>query len=302
MTGSAPDCTTPLRATTAGRARTAAAPRGWWRTHRMLLLRRASQLAILALFLAGPWAGVQIVAGSLSSSRVLDTLPLSDPFVLAQTLAAAHWPQASALIGAAIVIAFYALVGGRVYCAWVCPVNAVTDLAAWLRRRLGITSGRAPRPALRYWLAAAVLVASALTGAAVWEWVNPVSIVHRALVFGSALTGSALFVAAAVFVFDLVVAPRGWCGHVCPVGATYALIGRYSLVRVSASHSSRCDDCAECYAVCPEPQIIAGPLKAKNGAGPVIVDAACTNCGRCIDVCRTDVFRFTHRFDNRRLR
>jgi ferredoxin-type protein NapH len=32
---------------------------------------------------------------------------------------------------------------------------------------------------------------------------------------------------------------------------------------------------------------------------PVIVAGACTNCGRCIDVCGNDVFRFTVRFDRR---
>jgi nitrate reductase cytochrome c-type subunit len=44
---------------------------------------------------------------------------------------------------------------------------------------------------------------------------------------------------AAVFLFDLLVAPRGWCGHVCPVGAAYALIGSKSLLRVSARHASQ---------------------------------------------------------------
>ena len=203
----------------------------------------------------------------------------------------------SALIGAAIVIAFYALVGGRVFCSWVCPVNVVTDTAAWLRRRLKITSGRAPRGGLRYWLAGAVLLASAASGLTVWESVNPVSMTQRALIFGGSLAWGAT---AAVFLFDLLVAPRGWCGHVCPVGAAYALIGSKPLLRVAATHSSRCNDCADCYAVCPEPQVIVLPLKGKQGHGPVITDRECTNCGRCIDVCGPDVFRFTHRFDTKR--
>jgi ferredoxin-type protein NapH len=176
-------------------------------------------------------------------------------------------------------------------------VNPVTDAAAWLRRRLRISSGRAPSPALRQWLAIAVLAACALSGVAVWEWVNPVSLTQRALIFGG---GVAFAGVAAVFVFDLLVAPRGWCGHLCPMGAAYSVIGAKSLLRVSAAHSSRCDDCAACYAVCPEPQVIPAALKAKDGSGPVITDRQCTNCARCIDVCPTDVFRFTHRFDPRR--
>jgi ferredoxin-type protein NapH len=277
--------------------REAVRAKGWLLAHRFLLLRRLSQLAVFALFLLGPLAGVWIVKGNLSSSVTLGVLPLTDPFVLAQSLAARHAPEMAALTGVAIVIAFYALVGGRVFCSWVCPVNVVTDAASWLRRRLRITSGRAPRGTLRYWLLGAVLLASAITGQAVWESVNPVSMTQRALIFGGTVAWAAT---AAVFLFDLLVAPRGWCGHLCPVGAAYALIGSKSPLRVAAAHSSRCNDCADCYAVCPEPQVIVIPLKGKDGASPVITDRECTNCGRCIDVCGPAVFRFTHRFDTRR--
>ena len=271
--------------------------KGWWRAHQYLVLRRISQLLVFGLFLLGPWAGIWLVKGNLSASLTLGTVPLTDPFALAQVLATRHWPELSALLGAAIVIAFYAVMGGRVFCSWVCPINAVTDSASWLRRRLKITTGRAPRE-LRYWLIPAILVACAVSGVTVWEWVNPVSLTQRALIFGGSM---ALGAALAVFLYDLFVAPRGWCGHLCPVGATYALIGSKSLVRVSAQASSRCNDCADCYAVCPEPQVIPIALKGKNGASPVIADSDCTNCGRCIDVCGPDVFTYTHRFDHKRV-
>ena len=35
------------------------------------------------------------------------------------------------------------------------------------------------------------------------------------------------------------------------------------------------------------------------GTSPIIVAGACTNCGRCVDVCRKDAFPFTLRFDRR---
>jgi ferredoxin-type protein NapH len=271
--------------------------KGWWRAHQYLVLRRISQLLIFGLFLLGPWAGIWLVKGNLSASLTLGTVPLTDPLVLAQVLATRHWPELSALLGAAIVVVFYAVMGGRVFCSWVCPINAVTDSASWLRRRLKITTGRTPRE-LRYWLIPAILVACAVSGVTVWEWVNPVSLTQRALIFGGSM---ALGAALAVFLYDLFVAPRGWCGHLCPMGAAYALIGSKSLVRVSAQASSRCNDCADCYAVCPEPQVIPIALKGKNGASPVIANSDCTNCGRCIDVCGPDVFTYTHRFDHKRV-
>ena len=68
--------------------REAIAAKGWLSAHKWLLLRRASQLGLLLLFALGPWLGVWIVKGTLTSSLTLDTLPLTDPFFLLQSLAA----------------------------------------------------------------------------------------------------------------------------------------------------------------------------------------------------------------------
>jgi len=264
---------------------------------RWLVLRRTSQIGLLALFLTGPLFGVWIVKGTLAQSLTLDILPLSDPYILLQSAAAGHWPGQDALIGGAIVLAFYLLVGGRAYCSWVCPVNPVTDAAAWLRRKLGFKKGWTPKRQTRRWIMAAVIAASFASGALAWELVNPVTAFHRALVFGA---GFGWALVALIFVFDLFVAHHGWCGHLCPVGAFYGLIGEASVLRVSAFKRSACDDCMDCYAVCPEPHVLAPALRGeKDGLGPLIMAGDCTNCGRCIDVCSEDVFRFTHRFDQK---
>lgn len=272
----------------------AAALKGWFGAHKWLLLRRLSQFAILALFLAGPWFGLWLVKGNLSSSRTLDVLPLTDPYLIAQSLAAGFLPYREALLGAGIVLAFYLLVGGRVYCAWVCPVNIVTDAAAWLRRRIGLKGARRPSADTRYWLLGFTLVAALVTGSLAWEWVNPVSMLHRGLVFGFGLSWA---IVAAVFLYDLLLAPRGWCSHLCPMGAFYSLLGTFAMVRVSAAKRNACDDCMDCFAVCPEPQVLRPALKAIGQSHPLILDRSCTTCGRCVDVCGKDIFRITTRFD-----
>lgn len=264
------------------------------RAHRWLLLRRLSQFAILALFLAGPWFGVWIVKGNLNFSYTLDTLPLTDPYVLLQSALAGHLPADRALIGVGIVVAFYLLVGGRSYCAWVCPVNPVTDLAAWLRGRLGIKGGAHVSRSARFWILGATLVVALASGSVAWELVNPMSMLHRGLFFGFGLGWTIVL---AVFLFDLLVMNRGWCGRLCPVGAAYSLLGHVRLLRVAAVRRDRCDDCNDCFVVCPEPSVIHAPLKGgARGVGPTIASAQCTNCGRCIDVCSEDVFAFGSRF------
>jgi ferredoxin-type protein NapH len=264
--------------------------KGWWRAHRWLLARRISQFGILLLFLLGPWFGVWLVKGNLSSSLFLDVLPLTDPYLALQILFAGHGLEMAAISGALIVLVFYLLVGGRVYCSWVCPMNLVTDAAHWLRERMGIRgSSRISRHA-RYWLLAMTLVLAAGTGVLAWESLNPVSILHRGLIFGMGIGWSLV---AGVFMLDLFVGRRAWCGHLCPVGAFYSLLGTVAPLRVRADQRARCDDCMDCYAVCPEPQVIRPALKGEGaGIGPVILSGNCTNCGRCIDVCAQEVFSF----------
>ncbi|WP_404300813.1 quinol dehydrogenase ferredoxin subunit NapH [Alicycliphilus denitrificans] len=275
-------------------ARDAIDAKGWWGAHRWLVLRRLVQFAVLALFLVGPWFGWWIVKGNLNYSLTLGTLPLADPLVMLQSLLARHVPERNALIGVAIVLAFYLLVGGRVYCAWVCPVNIVTDAASALRRKLDIRGGGDMPRQTRYWILALILVLAATTGGIVWELVNPVSLLPRGLIFGM---GAGWLVIGGIFLFDLFVMKRGWCGHLCPVGAFYGLLGRVRLVRVSAHRREDCNDCLDCFTACPEQHVIRLPLKgASKGVGPMILDSDCTSCGRCIDVCAKDVFTFMPRF------
>ncbi|OFV90658.1 MAG: quinol dehydrogenase ferredoxin subunit NapH [Acidobacteria bacterium RIFCSPLOWO2_12_FULL_67_14b] len=271
--------------------------KGWFAAHQWLLARRATQFAVLALFLAGPWLGYWIVKGNLNYSLTLGVLPLADPYVLAQSLVAGHTPERNALVGAAVILIAYFLVGGRTYCAWVCPVNVVTDAAHWLRARLGVPGSARISRSTRYWILAMTLALALITGSISWELVNPVSMLHRGIIFG---IGAGWIIIVAVFLLDLFVAGRAWCGRLCPVGAFYSAVGRFSPLRIVAVRREQCNDCADCYAVCPEPLVVKPALKgAADGIGPVILSPHCTNCGRCIDVCSRDVFAFGARFSNR---
>lgn len=272
--------------------------KGWVGAHKWLLLRRFSQLSILALFILSPWLAksmeIWLIKGNLASSLTLDIIPLTDPYVLLQSIAAGQWPISTGFIGALIVAAFYFMIGGRVYCSWVCPINIVTDTAAWLRGKLKLKGGVTMKRNTRFWILAFTLILSFVTGTLAWELINPVSIVFRGLVFGAGLVWGMIL---AIFLLDFAVSRRAWCGHLCPVGAFYSLLGKKSLVRVDAYQREKCDDCMDCFIVCPEQQIIKQPLKgADKGISSIITSSQCTNCGRCIDVCAEDVFKFKIRF------
>ncbi|MDW1737307.1 quinol dehydrogenase ferredoxin subunit NapH [Vibrio sp. Vb2354] len=260
---------------------------GWWRAHRFLILRRLCQFTIIALFMAGPTLG--ILTGNLSSSMLLDTVPLSDPLIVLQALATGHVPEFNALLGVVIVVVFYVILAPRAFCAWVCPLNIVTDLAAWLRRKLNIKASYRWSPVIRYWLIPVLMLGSALSGAILWTWLDPVAALHRGLVFGM---GAGWVLIALVFVLDLLLVEHGWCGHLCPLGATYGVIGRKSLLRVTAVRREDCTKCMDCFYVCPEPEVLRQPLKEGDRR---VMDQNCISCGRCLDVCPEHVFEFKNR-------
>ncbi|CAM2994266.1 quinol dehydrogenase ferredoxin subunit NapH [Vibrio diazotrophicus] len=261
---------------------------GWWKAHRFLILRRISQFSIIALFMAGPTWGV--FRGNLSSSTLFDVVPFTDPLLLLQTITAGHLPEFTAILGALIVVALYAVIATRAFCAWVCPLNIVTDLAAWLRRKLNLKASYSWPKSLRYWLIPVLLIGSAISGSALWVWIDPVSALHRGLIFGM---GAGWMLIVLVFLLDLLLVEHGWCGHLCPLGATYGIIGKQSIMRVTATDRNACTKCMDCFNVCPEPQVLREPLKDGDIR---VMDQDCISCGRCIDVCSEKVFEFKTRY------
>lgn len=270
---------------------------GWWRAYRFLIFRRVSQLSILMMFLSGPFWGVWILKGNYSASLLFDTIPLTDPLITAESLATGYFPEWKTVLGAIIIIALYGLLASKVFCGWVCPVNMVTDFAAWLRRKLGIRqSAKMPR-SLRYSILVMILVGSAISGTLLWEWINPVAAFGRIFVYG---TGATLWLILAIFLFDLLIVEHGWCGHLCPIGAMYGVIGSKSVVRVGVVSRAKCDRCMDCFHVCPEQQVLRLPLNGKPEDSLLVLSKDCISCGRCIDVCAESVFSFTTRFERER--
>lgn len=265
----------------------AVAAKGWFRAHKWWLLRRASQITAMAVFMAGPYLGIWIMRGNFASSELLGVVPFADPYIFMQSLVAGFAPAGVAVLGAGLITLFYLAVGGRAYCGWICPINIVTDTAHWLRVKLGITRDRKLDRRTRWWVLGGTFVASIVTGTIAWEFVNPISILQRGLIFG---LGAGWVIVLAVFLLDLLVTRRGWCSHLCPVGAFYGIIGRASVTRVAATRRQDCSNCGACFNVCTEPHVIVPALKGKGNDTHLILSGDCVNCGSCIDACPVDVF------------
>jgi len=254
-----------------------------WNNYRYLFFRRTTQIGLLFLYFGANAWGWTALMGNLSSSSILGIIPLSDPYAVLQMLAAGAVLAVDLVVGALIITIFYFVVGGRAFCSWVCPINLVTDAAAFLRRKIKVDDFAKKQPAtrnLRYWVLALSLIISFAMGVAAFEFISPISMLHRGIIFGMGFGWAAVLI---IFNFDLLVLKNGWCGHICPLGGFYSLVGKYSLVRVHHTQEN-CTLCMKCKVVCPEQQVL---YMIGKETMPVL-SGECTNCARCIEVCDDD--------------
>jgi ferredoxin-type protein NapH len=199
------------------------------------------------------------------------------------------------LIGALLILFFYAVIGGRLFCGWVCPLNIVTDTANWLRKIFGLDSvvkSLKLRRDTRFWTVAMSLILSFLLGVAAFEWISPIGVLHRGIVFGFGLGWTYIV---AVFLFDLFALKNGFCGHICPLGGVYSLVGRYGFLRVGYDRK-KCAECMKCLDICPESQV----LHMVGRESRAVLSGECLNCGRCIEVCDYDAIEFRNIYSKKR--
>ena len=260
--------------------------------NRYLILRRITQFLILFLYFTANYWGWKILEGNLSFSKLFETIPLTDPYAFLQMLFAGAVISSDLIIGVLIVLFFYGIIGGRAYCSWVCPVNLITDLAAWVRRKThhekdNLVSAMKIKK-FRYAFLVVMLIFSAIIGAAAYEFINPIGFFTRGVAFTLGFAWVWLLV---IFIFDAFVLKNGWCGHICPVGAMYSIIGAKNIIRVYHTLEN-CTNCGNCLTICPENQVLAPIINKKSD---YISGIECTNCGRCIEVCDDNALKFSIR-------
>jgi len=262
-----------------------------WNSYRYLFFRRFTQISLLVLYFGANAWGWKMLQGNLSSSTILGVIPMSDPYAALQMLAAGATLATDLLIGVLVVTLLYFVVGGRAFCSWVCPINMVTDFAAFVRELIGmnkLTGVKQPASRkLRYWILALSLIVSAVMGLAAFEFISPISMLHRGIVFGIGFGWAAVLI---IFLFDLFVLKNGWCGHICPLGGFYSILGKFSLIRVKHNEEN-CTLCMKCKVVCPESQV----LHMIGKKSLPVLSGECTNCARCIEVCDDDALSFSLR-------
>ena len=259
-------------------------------------------IAIHLLFFLSFAIDIQTLEGTLNGSRFLG-FHLIDPFTTLEMFLAEYHLHINIIIGVSTITVFYLLVGGRSYCAWVCPYGILSEIGEKWHNTLvakKIIKNRKFDHRVRYIFWAIFLILSFTSGYLVFESISVVGIMSRFIAYGWSLS---LIWVLIVLAFEVFYSRRAWCTYICPIGTTYGIIGKASALKVQ--WNDNCDHCMVCHDVCFENQVLeitkakyAKQTEEKNITHQYITGADCTLCGRCIDVCHEDALGFDFRLKN----
>lgn len=263
-------------------------PRG---IRKWTLARRIVQWSILILFLSPLFLvkveGDNFFFGSLASSSIFG-ITLTDPFAALQVLFASREISLVYLGGALLIFGFYFLIKGRVFCSWVCPLNTILEITDKLRKFIKLPDAALNRQQKKYY-ALGTVVLSFFIGVPIFEIISPIGFTMRNLLF---TFGIGVWILLAIILFDLLVAKRGWCRYLCPLGGFYQSIGKFGLFQVKFNHDA-CVGCTTCRSVCfADPDILEPSI---NRETMYVTAGDCSLCGACVDHCPFDALKITMR-------
>ena len=210
-----------------------------------------------------------------------------------------------ACLGTTVFWLVATLLFGRVYCATVCPVGTLQDVAVMARRRTAKKRAFRYHPPLsiRYpilliyivSIAAGVLAAGYILEP--WNMMrNAASIVQpsdTAMTWGTAsgpLSGMAFAAGAASGIIALAAimvwawrSGKTFCTEVCPIGSALGLLHQQTLMHI-AIDPDRCISCMKCEDVCS--------CKCIKVELRIVDNSRCVRCFDCVDVCPNGAIRF----------
>jgi ferredoxin len=271
-------------------------------------MRRWVQLAGLGFF------GLLFALNPLAEKLLLppDLFLKADPLLGLSAFLASRRFHESLLYGLPVLLS--ALVAGRFFCGWICPIGTLFDLCAGK----SLAKKKLPSPQWKLYLLL-VLAVAALLGLNLSGLIDPIAFLTRACTFilyplAMLLTATGIEilrpiadylrlvtlshaqVSQPVFSFILLTVvlcaglfalnrrfPRFWCRSFCPLGALLGVISQAGFFRRRVD--SRCTTCMQCAHTCPTSAILDEPRQYRPGE--------CIYCTACTTICPFHAISFS---------
>lgn len=215
-----------------------------------------------------PFGGVETLWSLITTGTFLRKLHPSNLILLAATLLSA-------------------IVVGRAFCGWICPLGSVQEWLARLSQQL--TGGRRawlplkipaaidrPLRYLKYLVLGVVLWNSTSAVVPPLEPFCPYKTLFH-FEFGSAISWSVI----SIIIIGSLLVERFWCKYFCPLGAILSLFNRFSFIKIAGDESS-CISCGLCSKPCG--MEIEELTKSSNAAN-CADHRECIRCLDCLDAC-----------------
>ena len=175
---------------------------------------------------------------------------------------------------------FAALILGRVYCGWICPINTVMRGVSWVKKKLRIKSARIPE-----WLTKP------------WTRLTVLGLFLAAFIF-TMISGKKLPVLHALFALGIILTfffpEELWHRYLCPYGLVLSLPARKAR-RSMAIDPKLCNSCGMCRRACPAKAI------EKRERHHEIQKGDCLVCMECSRVCKQKAIRYRKDFAKQQL-
>jgi len=183
-----------------------------------------------------------------------------------------------AIFGVTVILA---LLLGRVFCGWICPMNTVMIPAEWLSKKLKIQAKDAPN-----WLKSKSL-----------PWIV-LLIMLVTMIFAKRLFGVQIPILLYLLILSVIITlrykPEIFHNYICPFGLLQSLTGKFALFTERVNHD-KCIGCKLCETVCPSGAVIVSKQTKKANINPEL----CHQCFNCQQVCPESAIIYRAKFPDK---
>ncbi|WP_051280746.1 4Fe-4S binding protein [Anaerovorax odorimutans] len=182
-----------------------------------------------------------------------------------------------------IAVLILAVLFGKVFCGYICPLGTIQSLFNKLAKKLKIKQLKPNKHVdkiLRYSKYVVLFVVLFITYKAGELILRPLDPWASFMHLGSGLEVFEEFLIGVIILALIIISSlfieRAWCRYFCPLGAALAIISPIRIFKIKRNSSS-CTGCMECTKNCPM------GLSVHSDDSPSSME--CISCGECISSC-----------------